>query len=482
MAKFTFTDDIFFGSISELSASLRKKEFSTVELTHAFCDRLERLGPRYNALALSLRDPALRKAKDVDRDFKLDRVRSPLQGIPYGAKDLLAVKGKPTTWGAKPYAAQVFTEDAQVIELLDKAGAILIGKLSMVELAGGGGYRYPSASLTGPGLNPWDRTRWSGGSSSGPGAATAAGLVTFSIGSETSGSILTPSAYCGITGLRPTYGLVSRRGAMALSWTLDKIGPMCRSAEDCALVLSVIAGVDYEDPGSAGKSFHYAPQFARKPDEITIGYAPSDFDESAEHIAPSIRAGLQDALKVVKSLGMNTKEVEIPDFPYGSLTGSIIGAEAASIFEDLIRSGKVDELADHRQAQGLKAGLDIPATEYLRAMRVRALVQQAFRDLFFNVDFLLAPTRNTVASKITDRLDGGAAPATAPKSRSLSGLIPAGNLAGLPAISLPCGFASGLPIAISVVGRPFYENQLIAIGKAFQSQTDWHRKRPPVTE
>jgi aspartyl-tRNA(Asn)/glutamyl-tRNA(Gln) amidotransferase subunit A len=331
--------------------------------------------------------------------------------------------------------------------------------------------------LTGPGLNPWDRTRWSGGSSSGPGSATAAGLVTFSIGSETSGSILTPSAYCGITGLRPTYGLVSRRGAMALSWTLDKIGPMCRSAEDCALVLSVIAGKDYEDLGSAGKSFHYAPQFARKPDEITIGYAPIDFDESAD---PAVRAGFQEALKLVKSLGMPMKEVEIPDFPYSALTGTIIAAEAGSIFEDLIRSGKVDELADHRQAQGLKTGLEIPAVEYLRAMRVRSLVQQAFKNLFLDVDFLLAPTRSRTASKVGEALDGGGPPATPPKSRGLTGLIPAGNLAGLPAISLPCGFAEGLPIAISLVGRPFYENQLIDIGKTFQSHTDWHRRRPPV--
>jgi aspartyl-tRNA(Asn)/glutamyl-tRNA(Gln) amidotransferase subunit A len=477
MAKFSFTDDIFFSSITDLSAALRKKEFSTVELTRAFCDRLEKLGPRYNALALSLRETALRKAKEVDKEFKIDRVRSPLQGIPYGAKDLLAVKGKPTTWGAKPYAGQVFDEDARVIELLDKGNAILIGKLSMVELAGGGGYRYPSASLTGPGLNPWDRSRWSGGSSSGPGSATAAGLVTFSIGSETGGSILTPSAYCGITGLRPTYGLVSRRGAMALSWTLDKLGPMCRSAEDCALVLSVIAGVDYEDPGSAGKSFHYAPQYARKPADITVGYAPIDFDETA---TPGTRAGFQEALKAFQALGMPLKEVEIPDFPYGALVSMIIWAEAGSIFEELIRSGKVDELADHRQAQGLKTGLEIPATEYLRAMRVRSLVQKAFNDLFLDVDFLLAPTRPTVASKVTDRLDGGAAPTAAPKSRGLNGLIPAGNLAGLPAISLPCGFAEGLPIGISVVGRPFYENQLIAIGKMFQSHTDWHRRRPPV--
>ena len=478
MAKFQITDDIFWGTISEVSAALRAKEVSAVELTKAFCDRLEKLGPHYNALALSLRQTAMRKAKQVDFDFKLDRIRSPLQGIPYGAKDLLAVKGKVTAWGAKPFAAQVFDYDALVIEKLDKAGAILIGKLSMVELAGGGGYRFPSASLTGPGLNPWDRTRWSGGSSSGPGSATAAGLVTFSIGSETSGSIMTPSAMCGITGLRPTYGLVSRRGAMALSWTLDKIGPMCRSAEDCALVLSVIAGGDYEDPGSAGKSFHYAPEFARKPDEITIGYAPADFDSSAD---PAARAGFQEALKVVKSLGMRMAEVEIPDFPYGAMTTTIIIAEAASIFEDLVRSGKVDELADHRQAQGLKTGLDISATEYLRAMRVRALVQDAFRDLFLNVDFLLAPTLQTTAPDVTAALDSGPALATAPKSRGLNGLIPAGNLAGLPALSLPCGFAEGLPIGISLVARPFYENQLIAIGKAFQSHTDWHRRRPPVT-
>lgn len=479
MAKFEFTDDIFYSSISELAKSLAAKEFSTVELTRAFCDRLEKLGPRYNALALSMRETALRRAKDVDRLFKLDRVKSPLQGIPYGVKDLIAVKGKPTTWGAKPYAGQVFDEDARVIELLDKAEAILIGKLSMVELAGGGGYRFASASLTGPGLNPWDRTRWSGGSSSGPGSATAAGMVAFSIGSETSGSILTPSAYCGITGLRPTYGLVSRRGAMALSWTLDKLGPMCRSAEDCALVLAAIAGVDYDDPGSAGKSFHYQPQYARKPEDVTIGYAPGDFDEAVE---PSTRAAFQEALKVVKSLGMNMKEVEIPEFPYSALVSTIIGAEAGSIFEDLIRSGKVDELADHRQAQGLKAGLELSAADYLRAMRVRSLVQQAFRDLFLNVDYLLTPTRGTIASKITEPLDRAAAPATQPKSRGLAGLIPAGNLAGLPGISLPCGFAEGMPIAISVVGRPFYENQLVAIGKAFQSQTDWHRKRPPITE
>jgi aspartyl-tRNA(Asn)/glutamyl-tRNA(Gln) amidotransferase subunit A len=249
-----FTDDIFYATIGELNAKLVAKEFSAHELARAFTDRLQKLGPRYNALALSLRESALRKAKDVDDDFKRNRLRGPLQGIPFAVKDLLAVAKHPTTWGAKPYAGQVFDDDATVVKKLTKTGGVLTGKLSMVELAGGGNYRYPSASLQGPGLNPWDRSRWSGGSSSGSGSAVAAGLVTYALGSETSGSILTPSAFCGVTGLRPTYGLVSRTGAMALSWTMDKIGPMCRSAEDCGLVLQAISGKDSEDPGSAGKS------------------------------------------------------------------------------------------------------------------------------------------------------------------------------------------------------------------------------------
>jgi len=469
--------DVFFNTIGELSARLRAKEFSCVELTRAFCDRLERTGPRYNALALSLREEALRQARDVDGDLKRGRTRGLLQGIPFGVKDLLAVKKQPTTWGARPFAGQVFDRDAHVVEKLTGTGAILIGKLSMIELAGGGEYRSAAASLTGPGLNPWDRTRWSGGSSSGSGAAVAAGLVAFALGSETSGSILTPAAFCGITGLRPTYGLVSRRGAMALSWTLDKIGPMCRSAEDCALVLESIAGADSEDPGSAGRGFNYAPQVARKPSDLTIGYAPVDFEAWP---AAEMRSGLQAALGSIKSLGVRLKEIELPRFPYGALVGTIIAGEAGSIFEDFIRSEKVEQLADKTQIAGLKAMLDVPATDYLRAMRVRTLVQQAFRDLFLDCDMLLTPARMEVAPKVNEPLDGGGTPVfSAPRSQGLRELIPAGNLAGLPALSLPCGFANQLPIGISLVGRPFYENQLVGLGKAFQSQTDWHKRHPP---
>ena len=462
-------DDICFSTITELHAKLRGRQISAAELTEAYLQRLETIGPQLNALSLALRKPALRKAWFVDKEFKRDRLRAPLQGIPFGAKDLLSAAGYPTTWGAKPLAGQIFKEDAAVIHKLDSAGAILIGKLAMVELAGGGGYRYPAASMTGPGLNPWDKSRWSGGSSSGSAAAVSAGLVGFALGSETSGSILTPAAYCGVTGLRPTYGLVSRAGAMALSWSLDKIGPICRSAEDCGHVLEAIAGSDEDDSTSAGKSFYYHPQYAHEWKDLRVGLIALDFDQVAD---PAIRSGFEDALIVVKRFGMKFQDATLPDFPYSALTGTIIAAEAGSIFEEFIHSGQVDQLADQRQIQGLKAGLQIPAKDYLRAMRIRTLIQTAFRELFADVDVLIAPTRSTTASKLDEPLDR-------PSAARNSGIISAGNLAGLPALSIPCGLANGLPIGLQLVGRPFSENLLLKIGAEFQKQTDWHRRQPP---
>jgi aspartyl-tRNA(Asn)/glutamyl-tRNA(Gln) amidotransferase subunit A len=470
-----FSDDIFFATITELNTKLKAKEFSVVELVRAFGLRMEQLGPRYNALALPLTKAAIRVARDVDKEFKRERYRGPLQGIPYGAKDLLSYAGQITTWGARPFAAQIFDHTAAVLEKLQKTGAVLIAKLAMVELAGGGGYRSAAASLFGPGLNPWDRTRWSGGSSSGSGSAVAAGLVPFAIGSETSGSILTPAAYCGVTGLRPTYGLVSRYGAMALSWTMDKVGPMCRSAEDCGLVLETIAGGDPRDPGSARKSFYYTPQYHRKPKDMRIGYAPVDFTDRAH---PAARAAFEQSLAVIRETGAQLVELKLPDLPYRALASTIISAEGSSVFEPIIASGKVDELADPKQIAGLKAGLEIPAREYLKAMRIRTLAQQKIRGLFGEVDILLAPSRSGPASKISEPLDRPSSEQPEPKDGGLSELIPAGNLAGLPALSLPCGFADGLPVAIQLVGSAFSENVLLAMGKEFQTRTDWHRKRP----
>jgi aspartyl-tRNA(Asn)/glutamyl-tRNA(Gln) amidotransferase subunit A len=467
-------NDIFFASVTELNTRLKAKEFSAEELARAFSERLQRLGPHFNALALSLHQEALRAAKDVDKDIKRERLRGPLQGIPYAVKDLLAFAGQPTTWGAKPYAGQVFDYNATVIEKLSGVGAMLAGKLAMVELAGGGGYRFPSASLTGPGLNPWDRTRWSGGSSSGSGAAVAAGLVPFAIGSETSGSIVTPAAFCGVTALRPTYGLVSRYGAMALSWTLDKLGPFARTAEDCGLILQTIAGSDRKDPGSAGKSFYYTPQYSRPIKELKIGFAVSDFVDWAE---PNTRPAFGAALDVLKAGGADFVAVKLPDFPYGATLSTILNGEMGSIFEPLISSGKVDELADKPQIAGLKASLELPAKDYLKAMRVRRVIQEEISKLFGQVDVLVAPARNAIAPKIDQPLDR--APAGPPPSDpGFRQIIPLGNLAGLPALVLPCGFADRMPVALQLVGVPFSENTLLAIGRDFQSRTDWHKRHP----
>ena len=476
-------EDVFFATIPELNQRLTAKEFSAEDLARAFANRLEQLGPRYNALALPLPQQAIRKAQDVDKEIKRGRLRGPLQGIPYGVKDLISFKGQPTTWGAKPYAGQVFDYNATVVDKLDAVGAVLAAKLAMVELAGGGGYRYASASLTGPGLNPWDRTRWSGGSSSGSAAAVAAGLVPFTLGSETSGSIVTPASYCGVTALRPTYGLVSRHGAMALSWTLDKLGPFARTAEDCGLILQVIAGKDGKDPGSAGKSFYYTPEYARPMKDLKVGYAAVDFAERAD---ASARPAFGAALSVLKDLGVQLVETKLPQFPYGPILAAILGAEAASIFEPLITSGKVDQLADQAQIAGLKASLEMPAKDYLKAQRIRRLIQDAFSMVFGEVDALIAPGRSGPASKVDQRLDAGAPPpgaAPAPGSTpdappGFQGIIPAGNLAGLPALVLPCGFADGLPVGLQVIGMPFSENALLAIGREFQARTDWHKRRP----
>jgi aspartyl-tRNA(Asn)/glutamyl-tRNA(Gln) amidotransferase subunit A len=466
------SDDVFFAGIVELNRRLKAKEFSATELTRAFCDRLEKLAPRYNALALSLREAAMRKASEVAGDLKRERFRGPLQGVPFAAKDLLSVAGELTTWGAKPYAGQVFDYDATVISKLAGTGAILTGKLAMIELAGGGGYRFPAASLFGPGLNPWDRSRWSGGSSSGSGSAVAAGIVPFAIGSETSGSIITPSAYCGITGLRPTYGYVSRYGAMPLSWTMDKIGPMCRSAEDCGIVLQAIAGKDDKDPGSAQKSFYYTPQYAKDLKLVRTAFSPADFDDSLD---ASVRPVFSAAFETVKSLVGSMKEVSMGTLPYGAVTSTVISAEASAVFEELIESGQVDQLADKKQIAGLRAGLDIGARDYLKAMRIRRLIQQEFRRLLTDTHVILAPSRYSIATRINEPLD-----ATPPRSTGLRSLIGASNLAGLPALSLPCGFAQGMPMGIQLVGRPFTENLLLAIGNEYQKRTDWHRRRPKV--
>ncbi|HZS56441.1 MAG TPA: amidase [Bryobacteraceae bacterium] len=465
-----------FATIPEINAALKNREISCSELVKFFGKRLETLGPRYNALACSLVKQARKLTKDIDDEFKRERFRGPLQGIPYGAKDLIAVAKFPTTWGAKPYADQVFEESATVIQRLDDERALVIGKLSMIELAGGGGYSSAAASLQGPGLNPWNTQYWSGGSSSGSGAAVAAGLVPFALGSETSGSILTPACFCGITGLRPTYGLVSRHGAMGLSWTLDKIGILAHTAEDCALVLRRIAGGDDADPGSARKSFYYTPQYYRPTSDLNVAYAEIDWTEWPDE---PLRPAFANALSIVKSLGGRMIEAKLPDFPYGPVIGTIIDSEAASVFEQLIKSGQVNQLADQSQIDGLKASMTYSALDYLKATRVRAQIQTAFRQWFANVDLLVAPTRLSPPDRADQPFDE-----TEPKHPDqkgvVAGLVQASNLCGLPAITVPCGFVNGLPIGLQIVGPPFSENRVIAFARAFQNYTNFHKQHPPI--
>ncbi|HET7264257.1 MAG TPA: amidase [bacterium] len=475
-------DNLLFATIGELRDGLRRRTFSSVELTRLALARLESLGRSLNATATILRERALREARAADKALARGRGAA-LTGIPYGAKDLLAARGGPTTYGAPPWARRVLPFDGAVIERLNAAGAVLTAKLAMIELAGGGGYRWPAASLQGATRTPWSLEHWSGGSSSGTGAAVAAGLVPYGIGSETSGSILSPSSNCGVTGLRPTYGLVSRWGAMALSWTMDKLGPMCRTAEDCGIVLEAMAGPDPRDPGSAGRSFRMAR--ARRPlRSLRVGYAVEDFDNAD----PTIRAALRQALDAVKTLGVRLSRAVLPALPIDSVARTIIRAEGSASFQDLITSGRMRLLADKRQAIGLVAGTKISAVDYLQAMRIRGLLQNAFADLFRRVDVILAPARPRAAHRIDEPIDAEWRPVGA-KRRGPGGITvvagnaaitAAGNLAGLPGLGVPCGFSTtGLPIAIQLVGRPFDESTLIALGAAYQDVTDWHRRIPP---
>jgi aspartyl-tRNA(Asn)/glutamyl-tRNA(Gln) amidotransferase subunit A len=480
-------DDILYASISELGRLLRTRKISAVELTKACLERLETLGPKYNALATLTRELAEQQARESDDRLKRKQPRGPLEGIPYGVKDLLATKGIRTTWGSEPFKDQVFDYDATVIQKLRNGGGVLAAKLAMVPLAGGGGYRYSNVHLFGTCKNPWNPEHWAGGSSSGPTAAVSAAMVPYAIGSETGGSIVVAAAYTGITAVRPTYGLVSRHGAMALSWTLDKLGPMCHSSEDCALVLSAIAGGDPDDPSSSGRGFVYKPNAGRPLREIRMGYYPSDFSERA---VESARPGFQAALEVFRKLGVKMVEVALPDLPYRQVSGVIAGAEVSTVFGPLINNPeKFNLMRDERQKSGLKNGLTIPATRYLQATRIRRLIQERIREFYKQVDVVVCYTERNPAPRIDsegpERPAGAARGAGAAPPRPATGntdLMGCSNLLGLPGITIPCGLSTGLnlPLGLHLVGRPFEEDLLFQLGNAFQKATDWHLKRPPL--
>ena len=464
--------DFAFLSVVELGRLLRQKKTSATELATYCLDRLERLGPRFNAVVTVSRERALAEAAEADREIRQGQWRGALHGIPYGVKDLLAAKGYPTTWGAEPYRQQTFDSDATVVERLGAAGAVLVGKLAMVELAGGMGYNQANASFTGPGRTPWNPEYWSGGSSSGPGAAVAAGLVPFAIGSETSGSILTPAAYCGVTGLRPTYGLVSRHGAMALAWTMDKLGPLGRSAEDCAIVLAAIAGRDAKDPSSVARGFQ-VPSAPNAKQRFRVGI-PKGADKD---IQPEVAANFRAALKVLADRIDVVEDVELPDLPYGAVAGMIIAAEGACAFDDLLKDGRLSQLTAPEDRMGGYPALAVSAPDYLRALRVRRPMQRALDDFLKQFDVLAVPTRTTVATPIDKPFREGW-----PGVTGGANVIGPTNVVGVPGISIPNGFGvQGLPTGLSFVTRAFDEAKIVGLGRVYQSRTDWHTRRPPIT-
>ena len=333
-------DTFIFKPIRELAELIAGREVSPVGLTQAFLDRLEQYGPHYNALVTLTADRALATARQAEADIAAGRSRGLLHGIPWGAKDLLATGGGiPTTWGAAPFRDQQFDHDATVVARLEAAGAPLAGKLAMIELAGGMGYIHPDASLTGPPRNPWDTGRWTGGSSSGSGAAVAAGLVPFAIGSETWGSILIPANNCGLAGLRPTYGRVSRHGAMALCWTLDKLGPLCLTADDCGIVLEAISGPDPQDDSTHSEAFVYNPDFSPGR-RYRIGVPRGALDEASD----AVRENFEAAIEVLRDVA-DVEEMAFPEFPYVEVTSVILMVESASAFEDFLAEGGPRELS-----------------------------------------------------------------------------------------------------------------------------------------
>jgi len=455
-----------FAPLPVLGAKLRLGEFSSVELTKFFLDRLEKSGPKYNCLVTLTRDLGLEQAARADAELKAGRDRGPLHGIPYGAKDLLATKGIPTSWGAAPYRSRIIDADATVIRKLRDAGAVLAAKLSMVEIAGGMGYRQANASLTGPGLNPWDPERWSGGSSSGSGSAVAAGLVPFAIGSETIGSINSPSSSCGITGLRPTYGRVSRAGAMALSWTLDKVGPMARTAFDCGTILGAIAGPDPDDPSASDRPFRW-PSAESPGGKFRLAV----FKDGVKTAQPEVREQFGRAIETFKGFA-SIEEVEIPNWSTGPVATTILGAEMASAFEEMVDSGDVFGLTAPEDKIGGFAAQTILATEYLRAQRLRARICKEYDAWLAPFDAVLTAGRAGTAGKIAGGLG---------KPFGAKSLLLEGNVCGTPAVTLPMGLdKESIPTSLQIDGRAYAESTVLALGAAFQAATAWHQEHPQL--
>lgn len=451
--------DLSFRTVADLGVLLRNREVSPVELTRFFLERLDAVARPLNAVVTITDDVALREAALAEAELFRGVDRGPLHGIPYGVKDIIATAGTPTTWGARPFAEQVFRYDATVVRRLRDAGAVLAAKVATVEIAGGMGYDNPDAALTGPTGNPWDPDTWTGGSSSGPAAVVAAGAAPFAIGSDTSGSIVLPAGWTGTAGLRPTYGRVSRHGAMTLCWTLDRLGPLCRTAHDCGLVLEAVAGPDPRDPTALPQPYHYQRSQPRR-----TGFRIGVVQGSTEGAEPEVAANFELSLTHLRELGA-VQDVTLPDLPYAEVQEIISAAEAYAAFDEFIAAGGTAQLtAAMAKVHRLSAAL-LPAHDYIRAQRIRRHIAAAFNELAGHFDAIVAPTAGSTA---TGRYDNFKYMLPGVFSRPINY---AGVLTGSPTISVPNGLGrGGLPTGIAFTGARFAENAILDTAIALQER------------
>ena len=459
---FKTVEDLAFATVPQLAELIRTRKISSTELTKMYLDRLKRYGTKLLCVVTLTEELALKQAAAADAEIKRGKYRGPLHGIPWGAKDLFATKGIKTTWGAEPYRDQLIDYDSTVVERLNDAGAVLVAKLSMGALAQGGRW---FAGMT---RNPWqpeETQTGSSGSSAGPASAIAAGLVGFSIGTETLGSIVSPSARCGVTGLRPTYGRVSRYGAMGLSWTMDKIGPMCRGVEDCAAALHAIYGPDGKDITVGDAPFNWNPD--TNISTLRIGYLKTEFDgpttpptnEQQRTQAEQRRAIYKTALEALEKAGAKLVPIQLPTFSTGSLR-FILSAEAATAFDDITRDGRVNQLSGQSPndwPNTFRTSRFIPAVEYLRAQRARTLLMREMEKLMSQWDVFVSPAPGSASLLVT-------------------------NLTGHPAVVLPCGFVNNLPVAIMFTGGVYDEVSPLRVALAYERATKWHTMHPKMDQ
>ncbi len=439
-------DELAYASIAELSELIKNRKISSVELTSFFLKRLKKYDPVLKCAVTITDNLAMEQARKADRDLANGIYRGPLHGIPYGVKDLIAVQEYKTTWGAEPYKDQEIEHTATVVRKLEEAGAVLIAKLTSGALARG------DVWYGGQTKNPWDTAQGASGSSAGSGSATAAGLVVFSLGTETLGSITSPSNRNGITGLRPTYGRVSRDGVMSLSWSMDKVGPMCRSAEDCAFVFDVLRGKDSLDATTRHAGFHYDCSLDWK--DLKIAILDKDIDQDTTAAGDNLRK----VIELLDSVGLQMDSLELPSsYPFRAFD-IILRSEAGAMFDDLVRFGDINLMVEQSQrsrANSLRQSRFIPAVEYLQANRFRKLLIEEIHQLFLRYDVIIAPTLGRNQLWIT-------------------------NLTGHPVVTIPTGHdKKGHPTSMTIIGNLYREGTILSFANAFQKITGFHLDHPP---